>query len=637
MNAHTSPTAHSLGAHRLARYRDARAQRRIGAIGWFGLTVTLAVLATCVSVAAVAGPAPSTLSTASPTTAPSLPVMPTATPAPTPAPTPASSPSLALVLQDQTALRGAAREAGAALAQLWRGEVVEVRGERLDHLQVWDHRRERGGFVRKSQLHRIGSQSADAPELLALLRFVQHQPSAEALGIGLAAAYIQAASGAQLGSAEGATALLIMGRLAERLADRASAQSAAQAASGGLTGGSTSGMNGIVASPAPAPSRASETALAAHLEVAARYGLRFIAHEQEGGRIQLCYEGDAFRRVLGIAQDAELRAIAALALTRADCIAPLAHPRERQRIDAWRGQLLDQADARGAAALSSDSRALSPLTGDARGLSSQLADPRGLSPLWRHRLALRRASVHASLAFAAARDDVAAGRSPDANTASATAAQRALAEMASVQPTELTDDDLPAYRDAAMRSNAVRWAAASASGLASTVASAAPNRPNQPTLISQPGEPGQTCVLLIDAQHPAASPLAKRCSWGVVWMASATRNREGNAMALAVQPTDGWRELWLLRRSAAGWAFSVQPPAATTPGVGYAEFAGWAAGGQQVLVAREALAEGRYKRNFKVMNLDTGAVERQAGDASLLGAFGRWADAAWKAQSLALR
>ncbi|HLO93755.1 MAG TPA: hypothetical protein VK195_05510, partial [Burkholderiaceae bacterium] len=58
----------------------------------------------------------------------------------------------ALVLQDQTALRAAARDAAPSQAALWRGEAVEIRGERLDYYQVYDYRRERGGFVRKGQV-----------------------------------------------------------------------------------------------------------------------------------------------------------------------------------------------------------------------------------------------------------------------------------------------------------------------------------------------------------------------------------------------------------------------------------------------------------------------------------------------------
>ena len=30
--------------------------------------------------------------------------------------------------------------------------MVEVRGERLDYLQVWDYTRERGGYVRAGQV-----------------------------------------------------------------------------------------------------------------------------------------------------------------------------------------------------------------------------------------------------------------------------------------------------------------------------------------------------------------------------------------------------------------------------------------------------------------------------------------------------
>ena len=45
-----------------------------------------------------------------------------------------------------------------------------VVGERGDHLQVWDYRRERGGFVDASRVRRSALGAGDAPELLAVLQ-----------------------------------------------------------------------------------------------------------------------------------------------------------------------------------------------------------------------------------------------------------------------------------------------------------------------------------------------------------------------------------------------------------------------------------------------------------------------------------
>jgi hypothetical protein len=207
-----------------------------------------------------------------------------------------------------------------------------------------------------------------------------------------------------------------------------------------------------------------------------------------------------------------------------------------------------------------------------------------------------------------------------------TAAERALEALARIDPQGLPDTDAGLMNDAVMRVNASRWAAVPASiqrkGL---------------HLRTSPGaQAGQTCVSLYGGAAGSA-PLWTQCSHGVVWPASFSVNREGNAAALAVQPMAGWRELWLLRKQAGGWTLSVLPPAATLPGIGYAELAGWVPGGRQVLVAREARGEGRYQRRYEVLDLATLAPQRQANDPSVLGAFQRWQMPQWKQQSVSLR
>ena len=56
-----------------------------------------------------------------------------------------------------------------------------------------------------------------------------------------------------------------------------------------------------------------------------------------------------------------------------------------------------------------------------------------------------------------------------------------------------------------------------------------------------------------------------------------------------------------------------------------------------MLVAREARGDGKYKRSFEVMRLDTLAIARQASDPGMLDAFQRWQDPSWKRQTLSVR
>jgi hypothetical protein len=459
--------------------------------------------------------------------------------------------TIAIVVLDHTSLRAAPRSAATELTALWQGDVVEIRGERAGYLKVYDYHRERGGYLRSESVRPVALTEAAAPELLTVLRFLRETPGSETLGISYGAAYLKAAPARSL-SAEPFAAIA---RMAERLADAASGSS----------------------------SRSTDAA--AHLEVVEQFGIHMKSFERNG-RMQVCYDGELFRRVLITAgASPEARAHAVLGLTRPDCIDPALGPAPRAALDNERRELLDEIKD---------------------------AD---LPPLLRTRLHIRRAGVWASVAYEQARRGEPSG----------TAAGRALAELMAADPNELGEDRRSEYVDAVVRTGAVRWAAAMAAPAASGL-----------TVSAAPGDPGQTCVTLADTQRPRASPLVRRCTYGIVWMASAHAIPQGPALVLAVQPLESWRELWVFHQDAGNWTVDVLSPGLDDPEEGYVDYAGFAPGTKRLLIAREVKEHGRFRRRFEELRLDDLALLRQASSPELLRDFGRWQDVAWRRDTLAL-
>lgn len=475
---------------------------------------------------------------------------------------------IAIVTQDQSALRASPRDSAPQQAVLWQGDRLEIRGQKGDYLQVYDHRRERAGYIRETQVRVQSLAPEAAPELLSVVRFLKDTPGSEALGIGYTTAYLMAVPPGAVNS----EAFDALGTMAERLARRASSRQ----------------------------SKAVADTLAAHLEVAADYGVTMQSFERDG-QVQLCYNGDAHRRVLALPANSEQKARAALALTKHECVPPTLTPVERFAHDNWRAEVLDRIDTR------------------------------DLPPVVKNRLHLRKAGVWASLVYQRA-------RRPEVESAVVqSAAARAIEELAAVDKSELMESDAPAFSDAAIRVGASRWGSAPRAPNAAITTTPTTKGAGGLAVVTTAGQPGETCIHLVDARHDVKNPLLTRCSYGVVWTASASVNREGTALALAVQPLDTWREMWVFRKAGDAWSLDIVPPGLDTPNLGYIEFAGWVPGNTQMLAAREVRVEGRYKQSFEILRMTTLEVERSADKPGNLSLFYRWQDPLWKGQTVSVR
>jgi len=482
--------------------------------------------------------------------------------------------ALAIVTQDQTALRAAPQENAARHAMLTQGDNLEVRGVRGDYLQVYDHRRERAGYVRATQVGRYELGEKDAPRLRSVLEFLKDLPGQEALGIAHAAAFLKAAPARAID----AGSLAALGGMADRLAARASQ----------LAGADNERSR-----------RVSD-----HLDLATSYGVTFYSVEHSD-KVTLCYEGDAWRRVLAMPATIDDKARAALALTRHECVRQTPSPAERLAFDQSRADTLEAV--------------------------LKEAEATGLAAHLKNRLKMRAAGVWAGLAGRRAQ------QGKDAASVLA-AGMKAEASLAGIDKAAFGDGDRATWHEAAVRVGASRWAA-----LSDSLPAVVKGRPG--LALEAGAQAGQTCVRVVPATlaatngkaSPAPAQPLVQCTYGHVWGSSLSISPDGKAMTLAVQPLESWREMWVFRQIGNAWVLDIIPPAVDQPELGYLEFAGWVPGNKQFLAAREVVENGRVKTSFELWSRASLNVEKKADKPANLSAFYRWQAPEWKGGTVAVR
>jgi len=493
--------------------------------------------------------------------------------------TPAVVLLVALVAEDPAVLRNAPRDNAPAQVTLWRGDWLEVRGESAGFLKVYDHRHERPGYVRPSQVRTYRVDESAAPELASVVRFLRDASGYESLGIGYAALALRAAPA----GADTSELLASIGSMADRLARRASARRA----------------------------DSKDATLAAHVAVAESYGVKFevVEPDEVGGRGQpsatrICYDGEAWREVLAAPGAAPVdRARAALFLSVDLCRDPAQPPAEARLWNDRRLRALESIDFAAAGAL-----------------------PASLGG----RVRLRHAEALSWRAF----DEARQGQAEAASRAEAAAVR----ELALCDRGALDPEALDLYDEVAVRVAASRWATEAPvkeSRARKTVVSFAARAPGETCvrLLDAQSDKATTA-------QPTDNPkiLGERCTYGVVWPSALRWAPSGDVATLAVQPLPAWTELWVLRRGPdGGWSFDTLTPAVTDPDVGYVESAGFSPDGGRLLVVREARAGGHVGRRFQVLLTAALAVEKWASSADKLLAFKRWSAPSWRAGTLALR
>jgi hypothetical protein len=477
--------------------------------------------------------------------------------------------TVALVVVDKTPLRAASHDSSPRQTTLSAGDWLEVRGEGQGYVQVYDHRRERAGYVRPETVRAYTVDESAAPGLGAIVEYLRDAPGQESLGIGYAALFLRAAPAVTVTAA----AFDAIGTMAERLGRRASSS----------------------------VTRDTDAALA-QVEVAESYGVHFERFEHDG-QTRLCYDGEAFRRVLAMGATGPARARAALGLTDPGCMDGAAGATASLALVKWRAGVLDAVD---------------PAALDA-----------SVSDRERARLRLRGASVRSALSYFAARSgDLALAKQ---------ASDAARRDLALVDRAVLADEDRPLYEEAALHAAAVRWAGEPA----------APPASSSLAVDVVPGAPGQTCVR-VTRLGPTPVQAIEHCTYALVWASSVRIAPHDAAVTLVTQPLPGWDELLVLHPAQGAWAADTVIPATVDPELGYVELAGFSPDGASLAVVREArvtrplgsphTTPRRTDRSFQVLSTVDQSVEQRS--ATLSGAsahFKRWETADWKRKTLALR
>jgi hypothetical protein len=125
----------------------------------------------------------------------------------------------------------------------------------------------------------------------------------------------------------------------------------------------------------------------------------------------------------------------------------------------------------------------------------------------------------------------------------------------------------------------------------------------------------------------------EHCTYGVVWPSSLAFAPHDAAVAMVVEPLDGWSELLVLHPSAEGWQVDTATPGAIDPELGYVELSGFSPDGAHLLVVRDFRASGPLgsphtlapwiRKTFQILATRDLRVEKEASSLAGLPAWNK--------------